>query len=1316
MKAQKKGPVHWFDREPGPANDTEVLTLALVVCDSGESAAGTDAWASEVCLETARKEQLGDKWKPPATAPWVSDLRKPGRNYLIVKNALEQPRTDDKLARIAKAVHVLDDLKGHTDVLDAGRLKDYFSQERREAKAPGSKKKDGELRWKGALIEIAKLVAKHRVRFQRALADDRERSSLQPTLELLAEERAAVQDLSKELEKVKVARQTAEKRHASLKAANNKYKQSRKAGLKTAITKAKKTFAEKKKAVKAADAKVLKQRVKEALERMGRTAEDMSEKRVRAEVKKTAVARKRARDVEKEADESGVRLKKMKQLKEDLAEARETVDTYREVLAAALAAKKRYLDKLDKLQSIRSWELERPKGAGRGAKTLAPYHRLCMWDMHSMGIPSSSIGKAIVRIAKTTCPWLEPIEPTPAMIGYTRFEMGIADECMSARRVADAVRVRQLGMDATTKFHVPSMVTSVLIEPKDNPSKPEVVILRAAYGTGGATAACEATAVEDKCFARLRRRLIGWRDKCKQMFPNYVWTGPDAKRCGLHRLGGGGAITTDTCTTARCTTDLLIKMVAKLVEEATGAVAWAAMSEDERVAAVRCHATHCWQHIRNIFLAPMSSAMSELLKVKLGEDLDAFSAQERIGTSMSELLRSDYKEFHRGCRYYKGAGMDFWDYVLQNFPTAFLVPFERADAGRQDLDFNAAVAMYINRKYIVSFLAPRVLAKGHSNLLEESIWVTHTKFEYIAMIRAAAIIDLRIAVPLRWIAGNGSKLSDWSPFSMSPVLSKIEDLFERGSRDGSVLLAASLDIFEPIASSQPEFEKYFEWLETGWTVRAADRKTVHYVYKQALAELLDPQDKDNVNTRDLTIEFLQAACADGLSKLHDQRTILPQYLSSQDGRLTLEKQGQAHADTIGCELSNDKFAESVFGTFDRMLTRCPGISREAAAALTHAMRHKAYAFAEDSVKRRKTESERKTPLPPPTAGMGYVFTLPQEEELSLIEYSRLTVRDSRNEDAAATAEHTAYVRAKVRTSAQEQLDLLITEYGYGLSFFKRWKERGVKSVTELSKALKEVAAKHPGDARKAYQEQLDWLREQVEMRVRGLRWTHFKTQWGSVNDEDVGTVEQLTGHIKEILAEERDCRAAGELPEAAVPPTMARKSFKALGTRTKQAEGFGEDELELGAEELLRRAEAEHVRLAAAGEIDDLHDQMPAKAPAWDKLSGVLWEICWRYWVPYTDTNGRQRKRQQFIWSEGEVVEVATAVESRLPAKIRKELGEHPQFRAVRIRWPADKDFGEKETFSWSVFCPDDWCETKHLGWRYAPCELAKLGAIARAK
>ena len=70
--------------------------------------------------------------------------------------------------------------------------------------------------------------------------------------------------------------------------------------------------------------------------------------------------------------------------------------------------------------------------------------------------------------------------------------------------------------------------------------------------------------------------------------------------------------------------------------------------------------------------------------------------------------------------------------------------------------------------------------------------------------------------------------------------------------------------------------------------------------------------------------------------MHDERTVLPQYLESQDGALAFSKQAQAHEDTKGCEAANDKFSESVFGVFDRMLQRCPGISREAASALAQA--------------------------------------------------------------------------------------------------------------------------------------------------------------------------------------------------------------------------------------------------------------------------------------------------------------------------------------------------------------------------------------------
>ena len=747
-------------------------------------------------------------------------------------------------------------------------------------------------------------------------------------------------------------------------------------------------------------------------------------------------------------------------------------------------------------------------------------------------------------------------------------------------------------------------------------------------------------------------------------------------------------------------------MVKEQVKAKVSPTEWESMTDAEKDAAVRCHAAHCWQHIRNIFLAPMASAMSTMLKELLEDDLDAFSMQERVSTDMGGLLCADYKEFHQGCRYYKGAGMDFWNWARDTHPSDFLVPFERADGGRQDLDFDAAVPMYINRMYIVQFLTPRVFAKGHSNILEDSIFVTHTKVEYVAMIRASAIIDLRIAVPMRWIAGNGSKLKNWSPFSMLPVLSRIEAVFERASRDGRALLSKEpLGIFEPVAAEQPAFREFLEWMYEKAKVLSPDGKTPHLLYKEAFAELLEPKDPTNADATDLTIDFLRVGCAGGLAKLHDARTVLPRYLTSQDGDLTLEKQAQAHEDTMGCELSNDKFAESVFGTFDRMLKRCEGISREAAAALTHAMRHKAYSSSgDDLVKRRKSESERRVPLPPPPPGSGYCRRLPMEEQLSLVEYTRLTIRDRKKEDRADTAEHAAYVKANIRTNSQEQLEALITEFGYGLSFFERWKKRGVRSVGDLSLKLRQIEQENDGNERAGYQARLDWLRDQIEMRTRGLRWTEFKTKWSSAIDDSMGTVEQLTGHLKEILTEEneqrsagaplplgppisprsqlplgppisprsahaRSCRSvasphrttsviiAGTLPETAPAPIMPRKTFKQLGTRTKQVEEFAEEIIELTPEELQDRAERARERLEAAGEIDTLEDQQPDSAPLFNAaLIGVTLEINWRYWI----RNDGKRKGQ-LIWCEGVVVEIADAKSTQLPKTIRKRLEHKPK-------------------------------------------------------
>ena len=60
-------------------------------------------------------------------------------------------------------------------------------------------------------------------------------------------------------------------------------------------------------------------------------------------------------------------------------------------------------------------------------------------------------------------------------------------------------------------------------------------------------------------------------------------------------------------------------------------------------------------------------------------------------------------------------------------------------------------------------------------------------------------------------------------------------------------------------------------------------------------------------------------------------------------------------------------------------------------------------------------------------------------------------------------------------------------------------------------------------------------------------------RWSSSKDEDVGTVAELTVLLEEILMEEHELDCCDDLPDAAVVPTMRRKSFKELGTPTAQA-------------------------------------------------------------------------------------------------------------------------------------------------------------------
>jgi hypothetical protein len=422
-------------------------------------------------------------------------------------------------------------------------------------------------------------------------------------------------------------------------------------------------------------------------------------------------------------------------------------------------------------------------------------------------------------------------------------------------------------------------------------------------------------------------------------------------------------------------------------------------------------------------------------------------------------------------------------------------------------------------------------------------------------------------------------------------------------------------------------------------------------------------------------------CVAGLRKLHDPKLALADKLTSQEGAKSFSKSARAHTDTIGLDATNDRLAESVFGVYDYVLRRCPGISMEAASAVAQAIRSKS--FAPD----------------------GTFTKLPRNEQIALVELARTSVREMRAVDRADHAEHDTYVEAKRKSNSQLELTCLVQQYAYALSFFDRWKKGGVASSEAMRTALDRIPST---------QLKLDYLREQIDMRVIGLGFVEFKTAWSSAKEETVGSVSDLMAVLHEILMEEHDRAVCGELPKVAAVPVMKRKSYKELGDPTVQAGQLDSCIKELSPEELLKLAEQRREELEVAGEIDRLGDVMDELPPLInDSIVGTHLEVCWRYWRKPTAAEiakGEKRKKIGVpIWCEGEIVLVANGTTTKeTPDSARcKKLA---QAGAVRIRWPEDLDreVPEPEQFTWHILQEATWNQDVHLGWRYTAAELRK--------
>jgi len=269
--------------------------------------------------------------------------------------------------------------------------------------------------------------------------------------------------------------------------------------------------------------------------------------------------------------------------------------------------------------------------------------------------------------------------------------------------------------------------------------------------------------------------------------------------------------------------------------------------------------------------------------------------------------------------------------------------------------------------------------------------------------------------------------------------------------------------------------------------------------------------------------------------------------------------------------------------------------------------------------------------------------------------------------------------------------------------------RGVRDVATLEKELKKRSA----------QDQLDYLRNQIEMRVIGLGWTQFGTRWSSRKDDSVGSLDHLKSLLKDVLAEEKALGRLGQLPTCAAPPPMRVKSYKQLGTPCIDAQElqgqvrasvrpsvrpsarpparprravyccqalFNVDELEAKAQLVREQREA-------AGISDRVEDGQPELPPPFDEsLVGKEIEVLWPY-----KNNGKT----VLIWAPGRVAAIADGTFKKNPRCKNLVPAD-----AVLFAWEKDDRFEEKEGQQWRVLDPRRWAKQKHYSWRYSARQL----------
>jgi hypothetical protein len=399
---------------------------------------------------------------------------------------------------------------------------------------------------------------------------------------------------------------------------------------------------------------------------------------------------------------------------------------------------------------------------------------------------------------------------------------------------------------------------------------------------------------------------------------------------------------------------LLVEAVQEAVKHEYTAEQWDAFSDEERAAKLLVLEGDCWNHIRNVWFGRVTNGVTNFLKVKLKDDLEAIDARLRVVPDMSLILRACDKEFSLCANYPKGHGDMFKEWIMRCYPRAILFHVVSTDGGRQDMACEGAGALYMNHQYWAEFVDERLRQPGASNILQECLFIELTSVDVIASARIHSILHLAIVLPHRWLSGRSHTLAafDWSERSMGITVDVLERAMvkvlagDESHAPGELLLdqAFVFSIWDDLPSLPP-FKDYLKYMyETKQMATAGSSITEHHLAKLR-DELFHPELEDNIATTPIALELALGAANDLLEELRDPKKATSRHLSSADGKLSWGKTTAEEHELAKGKLAVDDPAESCHGATTREIHCASRVSLGNAGAVGMARRNGDYSRA-----------------------------------------------------------------------------------------------------------------------------------------------------------------------------------------------------------------------------------------------------------------------------------------------------------------------------------------------------------------------------------